>query len=724
MNPRDDEEDASLPPMEEVTNPLAADDADPLVASSSFQQQQQQPQVDQEHSLTEFYSRLGMREGDAEFQPSSPSFTAQGQDAAGRPSDASSNDLETSLLARDDGTTTEIRTTGGIRSSFNLREQCGNATTMAVIGGSFLITVVLLWWVSGGNRNHQPPQWAPAEAYEVSFVMTLGSGLEEPGMAMVDQKQQKMRVSYYSGMTTYILNPNGSSWSILPRIDKMICFEEGKGVEMQAVFPDIKRFRFVRQRELYIKPRGARAAQEASTGKKKKKQTCDEWVYRAPNKGDAGYLGTYSLWTLSGSNLPVRFSFVGHNVILGASHYDNYTIDYYDYRDLTSEGGVDPFWLAPPRDMPCVNLTEDGGGPTLASRHVKTWKMLFPEHETEREEAYEQFLKSTSKKERSEARRAVFHQSLRLIEAHNRDTSKSYQLGLNFMADWTLEERRRFARAGLKAEILKDKAPKSSCTIEKLSDLLTELQTVTLPHEVDHIEGGLTLPPGDQGTCGSCWAFAATGAVEGAIAKHRQLPPVGLSEQNLMDCSWLDPYDNFACNGGLDYTAYMWAMEHNNGTIATEDSYPFLNQDGFCHYDLKRGLLAENAHAEAGAPRIVGCYHVTEAFLNSTSLDGNELVKALNLRLLTQGPLAVSIDASPEDFYFYKSGIYDNPSCKSDTDSLDHAVLAVGFERDGPKPYTRIRNNWGVWGEGGYARIAQTNNICGVATAPTYVKVA
>jgi C1A family cysteine protease len=603
-------------------------------------------------------------------------------------------------------------------------------STIAVISASFLITVVVLWWISGGGKNADPPNWRPAQAYQISFVMTLENGLEEPGVAMVDQKQNKMRVSYYSGMTTYILNPHGPSWSIVPRIDRLTCFEETSGIELQAIFPDMRLFKYVRQRDITIKPRGAKAAEYHRNdegdkkSKKKSRVTCEEWLYRAPSE-TAGYMGTYTLWTLSGSNnVPVRFSFIGHNIILGSSHYDNYTIDYYDYYDLTSEGGVDPFWLKPPQGMPCINITDDSSGPTLASQHVRKWKMMFPEHEQDRQEEYERFYKTTSKKEKSLARAAVFHQSLRLVEAHNRDMSKSYQLGINFMADWTADERRAFARSGLKATLkLADKTPKSNCKIEKLSDLLVEYTTTKLPDIVDHIGDGLTLPPGEQGTCGSCWAFATTGAVEGQIAKITKKPPVALSEQNLMDCSWLDPYDNFACNGGLDYTAYAWAMQHNNGTIATELSYPFLNQDGFCHYDLKRRLVAEGAHVEKGTPRIVECFHVTEAFMNSSTLSVDDLMKAFNLRLNSEGPLAISIDATPMDFYLYTGGVYNNVECKSDSESLDHAVLAVGYNFTDAIPYTKIRNNWGVWGEQGYARIAQKGNICGVFTAPTYVHV-
>jgi hypothetical protein len=151
-----------------------------------------------------------------------------------------------------------------------------------------------------------------------------------------------------------------------------------------------------------------------------------------------------------------------------------------------------------------------------------------------------------------------------------------------------------------------------------------------------------------------------------------------------------------ACDGGFDYQAYEWIIEAG-GIEATSTYGTYRNAPGYCHFNRS------NAVAEM------------TGFVNVTGID------ALNDALVTIGPLSVSIDATLPSFYFYGGGYYDDVQCKSDVDSLDHSVLAVGITQHNGVTYTIVKNSWSThWGEDGYVKISQKDNLCGVATAATY----
>lgn len=216
---------------------------------------------------------------------------------------------------------------------------------------------------------------------------------------------------------------------------------------------------------------------------------------------------------------------------------------------------------------------------------------------------------------------------------------------------------------------------------------------------VDWRTNGAVTPVKNQGRCGSSYAFAANGAIEGVNALKKGIL-VSLSEQQIVSCG--QKYGNQGCNEGPTDSAFDYVK--NNKGVQTEKSYPYTSgvagDEGTCSYN----------------PSDVGATITGWADVPS----GDET--ALQNAVATVGPIAAVIDASHKSFQSYKGGIYSEPACS--TTNLDQAVLIVGYGVDDAtnKAYWIVKNSWGTdWGEQGYIRIAKdAGNMCGIATAASY----
>jgi C1A family cysteine protease len=188
--------------------------------------------------------------------------------------------------------------------------------------------------------------------------------------------------------------------------------------------------------------------------------------------------------------------------------------------------------------------------------------------------------------------------------------------------------------------------------------------TVDVPTHVDWAKAGAVTRVKNQGACGSCWAFSATGSLEGAyaIATAQNVTDwPGLSEQELVSCD----RENMGCDGGNVGVAYRW-VEREAG-LCQERDYPYSSL-----YDIR-----EYPEYPAARSRSVSCNRSCDP-LDNTAPVSHFKVEPTELALLSaigDQPVSVAIDASDRAFQHYSSGIYDNP-CGFD---LDHAVLATGY---------------------------------------------
>lgn len=195
----------------------------------------------------------------------------------------------------------------------------------------------------------------------------------------------------------------------------------------------------------------------------------------------------------------------------------------------------------------------------------------------------------------------------------------------------------------------------------------------TAPASLDYRTQGFVSQIKNQGSCGSCWAFAITKTLESARLKAG-LSELNLGEQEMVSCDDAA----YGCSGGMMSDADYIVKRG----LPLESDYPYTASDSRCKSTLP--AVADKAKSwayigqEGRAPTV------------------QELKDALD----AYGPLFVTVSAGGSDWD--GSAIHMSRCRNSGT---NHMVTLVGYNENNE---FIIGNSWGAdWAENGFAYAKQ-----------------
>jgi len=292
-------------------------------------------------------------------------------------------------------------------------------------------------------------------------------------------------------------------------------------------------------------------------------------------------------------------------------------------------------------------------------------------------------------------REAIFYAKLKVMIAHNKDSTNTWRRGVNQFTDLTESEWRMFNRAYKSPNRPKPTEILAATGIPKPVEI--DYRTWTAPRVLTDVK--------HQGSCGSCWAHSATESIESYYALATGLLPV-LSVQQITACVAVCQ----GCNGGDAVDAYKYINSSFHGQTE-EWAYPYSN----FFYDYTN----PNATTDA-------CVNTTKKFPNKhpynwfadltragvtgyTSVTPNSAAATLEA-LATRGPLSISVAAG--NWQDYETGVFQNSNSTGSNNEwgIDHDVQMVGYGHDGDlnMDYWIVRNSWStLWGDAGYIRLAR-----------------
>jgi len=241
----------------------------------------------------------------------------------------------------------------------------------------------------------------------------------------------------------------------------------------------------------------------------------------------------------------------------------------------------------------------------------------------------------------------------------------------------------------------------------KFLEFKDRISSRAAPSSYSAVDAGLVTTPKSQGTCGSCAAFASTGAFETCMLKAgASKTNLDLSEQWLLNCAYqttafpqFKTYDGGptinGCNGAVSTVYAMWFHQQAGGVGV---------------HDRKQTYQGKVTTCDKSIPKWNSGAKVTNTVYSRGSNCNREYLKNA---IHQKGHAMIGMFASEPQVKDYKSGVLETCSNGYGT---NHAVLAVGYGTENGQDYWLVKNSWGTnWGENGFIKIKM--GTCGIETA-------
>jgi len=307
-------------------------------------------------------------------------------------------------------------------------------------------------------------------------------------------------------------------------------------------------------------------------------------------------------------------------------------------------------------------------------------------------------------------RQALFESRAEHISGHN-CADEMWKAQVNHLTDWTEEELQ--SLRGYKKDYSASSGQQGAAAASQLDQEDTSLPEVLNYDYLDAISRAT-----DQGSCGSCWAYASTAALNAHAELNNNTNRYSVAQivactPNPQKCG-----GNGGCEGATAELAYEYALTSG---LSLESEFPARpgGAQSACpeHQKAPQSLLAAGIASKAVIMPDGSEKHMLAdelrggraiGMLGWTKLPENKegpLVRAL----VEQGPLAIAV-AAGGDWNWYYHGILTPQGCDRNH-VISHAVVLYGYgkavsAKHGDVKYWRIKNSWGSnWGEDGMLRL-------------------